>query len=305
MPGSYRQLLESGEFAARVSRAKAALPDCSLCPRACHADRTENEGECGGGRLARVDGWGAHFGEEDVLRGSRGSGTVFFAGCNLHCVFCQNWTTSQAGEGKDVEAQELADIFLALEDQRCHNLNLVSPSHFVPQILESLFLAAEEGLTLPVVWNSGGYDGLSALKLLDGIVDIYMPDIKYADDESARRLSGAEGYVAASRAAVLEMHRQVGDLTLDKDGLAVRGLLVRHLVLPGGLAATAGVLEFLANKVSRNTYVNLMDQYRPAFRASSHPPLNRRPQPEELEEAFSAAARAGLTRLDRRRFRAF
>jgi putative pyruvate formate lyase activating enzyme len=196
----------------------------------------------------------------------------------------------------------LADLFLALEDQRCHNLNLVSPSHFVPQILEGLLHAARRGFSLPIVWNSGGYDGLEALALLDGIVDIYMPDIKYADDETARRLSGIEGYSEASRGAVKEMHRQVGDLEVDSAGIAVRGLLVRHLVLPGGLAGTEEVLGFLAREISPQTYLNLMDQYRPAHRAAEFPPLDRRPSSQELDEAYRIADRLGLKRLDRRRY---
>ena len=244
--------------------------------------------------------FGPHLGEEDPLRGRRGSGTVFFSGCSLRCTFCQNFTTSQLLEGPEVTDEVLAAIFLEVEAWGSHNLNLVTPSHVVPQILSALVLAAERGLSLPVVWNSSGYDSAEALALLDGVVDVYMPDLKYADEPTARRLSGIPDYPRTAFAAVREMHRQVGDLVLDEDGVALRGLLVRHLVLPGGLAGTEEVLRFLATEVSRDTYLNLMDQYHPAFRAREHPPLDRRPTSRELGEAFESARRLGLTRLDGR-----
>ncbi|MCE7957293.1 MAG: radical SAM protein, partial [Acidobacteria bacterium ACB2] len=253
---------------------------------------------CRTGALARVASYGPHHGEEAPLRGRLGSGTVFFSGCSLRCVFCQNFTTSQLLEGPELTDEELARVFLDVAASGCHNLNLVTPSHVVPQVLSALLLAAERGLSIPVVWNSSGYDSLEALALLDGVVDVYMPDLKYADEATPRRLSGVPGYPEAAFAAVREMHRQVGDLVLDGDGLAVRGLLVRHLVLPGGLAGTAAVLRFLATEVSRRTYLNLMDQYHPAFRAREHPPLDRRPTSRELDEAFEEARRLGLTRLD-------
>ncbi|KAA0255073.1 radical SAM protein [Acidobacteria bacterium ACD] len=296
---AYRALLEGGELRRRAGLARARLGDCTLCPRACHADRTAGPSAgCRTGALARVASYGPHHGEEAPLRGRLGSGTVFFSGCSLRCVFCQNFTTSQLLEGPELTDEELARVFLDVAASGCHNLNLVTPSHVVPQVLSALLLAAERGLSIPVVWNSSGYDSLEALALLDGVVDVYMPDLKYADEATPRRLSGVPGYPEAAFAAVREMHRQVGDLVLDGDGLAVRGLLVRHLVLPGGLAGTAAVLRFLATEVSRRTYLNLMDQYHPAFRAREHPPLDRRPTSRELDEAFEEARRLGLTRLD-------
>jgi putative pyruvate formate lyase activating enzyme len=247
---------------------------------------------------ARVHAFFAHHGEENVLSGRAGSGTIFFSFCNLRCAFCQNWEIASAGEGSLVSEEELADIMLELQRRGCHNVNLVSPSHVVAQILAALAIAAERGLRLPLVWNSGGFDGLEALRLLDGVVDIYMPDMKYADPETARRYSGVSGYPEANRAAVKEMHRQVGDLALDAGGIARRGLLVRHLVLPSGLSGTDEVLRFLGEEVSRLTWVNLMDQYRPCHRAVGIEPLARRPTPAELRAALEAAGRRGLVRLD-------
>jgi putative pyruvate formate lyase activating enzyme len=248
-----------------------------------------------------VASWGPHHGEEEPIRGSRGSGTVFFSYCNLACDFCQNFDLSRLGEGREATPMALSAIFLALQDEGCHNVNLVSPTHVLPQVLEALHLAAGAGLALPLVWNTGGYDSPEALELLDGVVDVYMPDMKYGDAATAERLSGIPDYPAVNRAAVREMHRQVGDLLLDEEGVAVRGLLVRHLVLPGGLAGSESVFRFLAEEVSRDTWLNVMDQYHPAFRASLHPPLDRRPTPEELAEARELARALGLKRPDERR----
>lgn len=287
-----RSALPPGELAARAGAAVARLSACDLCARECGADRTTGTGACRIDRRARVDNCFPHHGEEACLRGWNGSGTIFFGGCNLHCRFCQNWDISQRAAGREVEPAELAALMLELQERGCHNINMVSPSHVVAQVLEALALA--EGLTLPVVWNCGGYDSLRALALLDGVVDIYMPDVKYADAAVAARWSGIADYPAVSRAALREMHRQVGDLRLDADGTATRGLLVRHLVLPGGLAGTASVARFLAG-LSRDTALNLMAQYRPAYRAA--PPLDRRPTAEEMTEARCAVAAAGLTRL--------
>lgn len=249
---------------------------------------------------ARVASFGPHHGEEDPLRGWAGSGTIFFAGCNLRCQFCQNHDISQGPVGHEVDAAELAEMMLALQRQGCHNINLVSPSHVVGPILEALVVAAGRGLRLPLVYNTGGYDSLEALALLDGVIDIYMPDMKYSDTRTARRYSRVLAYPRVNRQAVREMHRQVGDLVLDDRGLAVRGLLVRHLVLPGGLAGTSDIARFLAEEISRDTYLNVMDQYRPAFRASAFPPLDRRLTADEYRQAVRAARRAGLWRLDER-----
>ncbi|HMA29323.1 MAG TPA: radical SAM protein [Thermoanaerobaculia bacterium] len=299
---SYLALRRTGELAERVARAHARLADCNLCARFCHVDRLKGiaGAVCRTGERARVHSHGPHFGEEDPLRGTRGSGTIFFSWCSLRCDFCQNWTISQKGDGEEVEPEVLAALMLELQAQGCHNINLVTPSHVVAQILAALEIAAGRGLALPLVYNTGGYDSLPALELLDGVVDIYMPDMKYGDSGTARRYSHAKDYREVNQAAVREMHRQVGDLVLDEHGIAVRGLLVRHLVLPGGLAGTAGVLEFLGREISRETYLNLMDQYRPCYRAEEIEPLSRRISPAEWNQALALADAYGLTRLDSR-----
>lgn len=298
----YVALLESNALGARAQAAWQHLADCDLCARYCHVNRfTGVEGAvCRTGQLARVASYGAHHGEEDVLRGTRGSGTIFFSWCNLRCVYCQNWDLSQRGIGREVEPADLAAMMLDLQAQGCHNINLVSPSHVVAQVIAAVSIAAERGLRLPLVYNTGGYDSVEALRLLDGIVDIYMPDMKYGDSALARRYSKVRGYVEVNRAAVKEMHRQVGDLVIDDRGLARRGLLVRHLVLPGQLAGTEQVLAHLANEVSRQTYVNLMDQYHPCYRAGEYPELARALRVEEYDAALAAAVRHGITRLDAR-----
>jgi len=300
-PG-YLRLLASGELATRVREAERRLADCTLCPRDCHVDRrrTTAGAVCRTGARAVVASYGAHHGEEDPLRGWRGSGTIFFSWCNLRCVYCQNWDISQKGVGRDVEPEELAGMMLELQAAGCHNINLVTPSHVVAQIVAAVYEAARHGLRLPIVYNTGGYDALDALALLDGIVDIYMPDMKYGDALLARRYSKVPNYVEVNQAAVREMHRQVGDLVLDEDGIAQRGLLVRHLVLPNGLGGTEAVLAFLAEQISPRTYLNLMDQYRPCYRADEYPELDRRVTAAEYAAALAAAAGLGLTRLDGR-----
>jgi putative pyruvate formate lyase activating enzyme len=239
------------------------------------------------------------MGEESPLRGTRGSGTIFFSGCNLSCVFCQNHDISQLCDGREVEPEELARMMLSLQAQGCHNINWVTPSHQVPHILEALFLAAEGGLSLPIVYNTSAYDALETLRLLDGIVDIYMPDFKYTSEEVAVRYSDAPGYPAIARAALREMHRQVGDLVLDSQGVATRGLLVRHLVLPGDLSGTAEVMRFLTREISLETFVNVMDQYYPCHQASRHPELARRITIEEFDRAIRLARESGIHRLHR------
>ncbi len=299
---AYLALWRSGELADRARRARRRLEDCDLCARYCRIDRlrTVKGAVCRTGVHAVVSSSGPHHGEENPLRGSRGSGTVFFAWCNLRCLFCQNWDISWKGSGGKVTGRILASMMLALQVQGCHNINFVSPSHVVAQILEALAIAAEAGLRLPLVYNTGGFDSPEALELLDGVIDIYMPDVKYADSTLARKYSKVRDYVAVNRAAVREMHRQVGDLDLDEEGVARRGLLVRHLVLPGGLAGTGDVLRFLVEEVSPNTYLNLMAQYRPCYRAGEFPELGRGPSPEEMRQAYRLAERFGLRRLDDR-----
>ena len=246
-----------------------------------------------------ISNYGPHFGEEAPLVGKHGSGTIFFTYCNLQCVFCQNYAISQLGEGRAVDREELAGMLLSLQAKGCHNINLVSPTHVVPYIVDALELAVGKGLYLPLVYNSGGYDSVETLRLLDGIIDIYMPDMKYSDEKTAEQLSGIKDYPKVNKAAVKEMHRQVGDLQIDEQGVAHRGLLVRHLVLPDRLAGTQEVVRFLAQQVSTNTYLNIMAQYRPGYKALDIPQLARPVLGQEFYEAIDLAHEQGLYRLDK------
>lgn len=276
------------------------LRECRLCPRECRVDRLAGQkGKCQVTREVVISSYEPHYGEEAPLVGGHGSGTIFFAYCNLKCVFCQNYTISHLGEGTSVTSDELAGMMLSLQTKGCHNINLVSPTHVVPHILAALEIAAGKGLSIPLVYNTGGYDSLETLCLLDGIVDIYMPDMKYSDARIAEQLSGIKDYPRANQAAVKEMHRQVGDLHMDKWGVAQRGLLVRHLVLPNQLSGTEEVVRFLAQEVSHNTYLNIMAQYHPAYKALDWPRLSRRITDREFNEAVELAHRFGLNRLDR------
>lgn len=297
---AYRELYHLGKLRERVEKALSLLESCSVCPRSCGVNRLAGDvGKCRTARQAMVSSYGPHFGEEAPLVGSYGSGTIFFTNCNLRCLFCQNYSISQLGEGQNVSKEELAYIMLSLQAQGCHNINLVSPTHVVPQILEALEVAAEAGLHIPLVYNSGGYDSVDTLKILDGIVDIYMPDMKYDDEETARKLSGIENYPEVNRAAVKEMHRQTGDLEISEEGVARRGLLVRHLVLPRSLAGTKGIVDFLGKEISRSTYLNVMAQYRPSYKAFEIPELGKRISCAEYHDALSLAREAGLSRLDK------
>ena len=280
--------------------AKSILENCHLCPRQCGVNRLAGEsGKCRITKQAVVSSYGPHFGEESPLVGRHGSGTIFFTYCNLNCIFCQNYTISQLGEGSLVNKEALAKIMLSLQAQGCHNINLVSPTHVVPYILEALEVAVDAGLYLPLVYNSGGYDSVETLGLLDGIVDIYMPDMKYSDGKIAEQLSGIQDYPSVNRAAIKEMHRQVGDLNMDEQGIAQRGLLVRHLVLPNRLAGTQEVVRFLAREVSTNTYLNIMAQYHPCYKAFDIPSLAHPLQRQEFTEAIDLARQQGLCRLDK------
>jgi len=293
---SYNQMPPE-EMRQRAEAALASLESCEICPRSCGVNRLEGElGYCRSGRYARVSSFTPHFGEERPLVGSHGSGTIFMTGCNLRCVFCQNYDISQLGEGREVSATKLAEMMVCLADGGCHNVNFVTPTHFVPQILEALVEATEMGLSVPLVYNSGGYDSVETLRLLDGIFDIYMPDAKYGTDAAAKKYSDAPDYTRVMKAAVREMHRQVGPLEVDDDGVAVRGLLVRHLVLPENLAGTAEVVRFLAEEVSPETYLNVMAQYHPCFKAYSYPELSRPITLREYAEAVAVARAAGLDR---------
>jgi putative pyruvate formate lyase activating enzyme len=295
---------EEGRLEEKVERALASLADCTVCPRDCHIDRLADKfGVCKVGRLARVASFFPHFGEEDVLRGWRGSGTIFFSWCNLRCVFCQNFETSQIGEGEEVTPQELARMMLRLQELGCHNINFVTPEHVVPQILEALPYAVELGLRLPIVYNTSAYDSLESIELMDGVVDIYMPDFKLWDEERSRKYLLARDYPQAARQAIKAMHQQVGELKVDEQGLALRGVLVRHLVMPGMAEDTRQIMDFLAQALSPDTYVNIMDQYRPAWKAKTetkYAEINRHVHSAEFESAFACARQAGLWRFDTR-----
>jgi putative pyruvate formate lyase activating enzyme len=296
---AYRNAYESGELLARAAELLGGLESCELCPRRCGVNRLRGEkGFCRTGRLAAVSSYGPHFGEERPLVGEGGSGTIFFTHCNLRCCFCQNYEISHLGQGVEVRAEGLARLMVGLQEQGCHNVNLVSPSHVVAQIVEALPLAVEAGLRVPLVYNTGGYDLPRALRALEGIVDIYMPDFKVSRPEAARDLAEAPDYPEVARDALREMHRQVGDLAVGPDGLALRGLLVRHLVLPGGLAGTGECLGWIATHLSQDTYVNVMDQYRPCGTARRDSRLSHGITPEEFREAVGEARRLGLNRLD-------
>jgi len=296
---SYIDLYRSGELKERLDRLKEKLESCDICPRKCKINRYEKAGTYCKTRLYPwVSSFGPHFGEEAPLVGRMGSGTIFFTHCNLRCVFCQNYDISQKGVGEEIDIATLARIMLQLQEQGCHNINLVTPTHVVPQIVEALFIAVREGLHIPLVYNSGGYDSEDTIRLLNGIIDIYMPDIKYSDDAHSKRYSQAPDYFEIAKKAIKEMHRQVGDLQISDDGIAMRGLLVRHLVLPGGRAGTANVMEFLAEEISVHTYVNIMEQYRPCYNASKYPEIARRITSEEFLEAMEIARKAGIYRID-------
>lgn len=271
---------------------------CRVCPRHCKVDRAADDrrGFCRVGQRAVVFSAHPHFGEEPVLVGRQGSGTIFFSSCNLACVYCQNWEISQIRMGQEVEPPQVAEMMLRLQGAGCHNVNFVSPTVYVPQILAALPYAIDGGLQVPLVYNTGGYDSIEELKLLDGVVDIYMPDIKYSDERTAGRYSIVKGYYETAKAAVREMHRQVGDLVVD-DGIALRGLVIRHLVLPQDLSGTGEVMRFIAEELSRDSYVNMMAQYRPEHKALRYPELSRRLTAEEYRGALEAARRHGLWRF--------
>jgi putative pyruvate formate lyase activating enzyme len=296
-------------LAERVAAALEELKDCCACPRNCHVDRIAGRTRaCHTGRYALVASAFPHFGEEDCLRGWRGSGTIFFGLCNLRCAFCQNWDISQKTAGEECTAERLADLMLELQDQGCHNVNFVTPEHVAPQVIEAIAAAAPRGLAVPIVYNTSAYDALSSLRLLDGLVDIYMPDFKFWEPATSLGLGRARDYPERAREAILEMHRQVGPLTFGADGLARRGVLVRHLVMPGLVDEAAAIFRWIADAVSPETYVNIMGQYRPEHLVGTigrdgsvrYAEINRRPTPDEMRAAFAAARQAGLRRFDER-----
>ena len=301
---AYISTYRRGEFPTRVEAALAELEDCCACPRNCHVNRLLDRARvCNTGRHAVVSSAFPHFGEEDCLRGWNGSGTIFFGLCNLRCVFCQNWDISQQLSGLERSSQDIASLMLQLQDQGCHNINFVTPEHVVPQTIEAIAAAVPRGLNVPIVYNTSAYDSINSLKLMEGLIDIYMPDFKFYDYGPSRSYLKAKDYPERAREAIKEMHRQVGDLCFGDDGLARRGLLVRHLVMPGHLEDTRKILRWLAEEISPDTYVNLMDQYRPLHQVregSKYELINRRPTSQELDRAAALAAEAGLWRLDER-----
>ena len=302
MEASYLKTHNEGILQERIESALEILENCRLCPRYCEVNRLEDEvGVCKTGRQAVVSSYSPHFGEEDPLVGTGGSGTIFMTHCNLGCIFCQNYEISHLSQGVPVATSDLAEMMLSLQRRGCHNVNFVTPTHMVPQILEALPEAIEEGLQVPLVYNCGGYEEVDTLRLLDGIFDIYMPDFKFWESKVAAKFCSAPDYRDKVCAAVKEMHRQVGDLTLDKAGVAQRGLLIRHLVMPDGLASTRDIMRYLANEISRNTYVNVMSQYRPCGEAHEYPELRRSITAEEFREAVSMAQEEGIHRLDERK----
>jgi len=297
---SYISLYESGELARRIEVLEAILTSCTLCPRNCRVDRTRGEvGVCRAGAAAMISSASPHFGEEPPLVGSNGSGTIFMTHCNHRCVFCQNHDISQETRGRggdEVGPEELAGVMAVLAGRGCHNINIVSPTHYVPQIVAALPYAVEMGLDRPLVYNTGGYDSLEVIRLLEGIFDIYMPDYKFTNPGPAERYMNAPDYPEVIQSVLREMHRQVGTLRTDDGGIAYRGLLIRHLVMPGDAAGTAEAMEFIATELSPDSYVNVMQQYHPMYRAGDFPEIARRLSLEEFLDAVRAARRAGLTR---------
>ncbi len=300
---AYMKLFRTGELYRRSREGLRHLQNCKVCPRDCKVDRLNDEWAlCKTGRYAWVSSHFPHFGEEDCLRGWNGSGTIFFSMCNLKCVFCQNFEISQDRDGEEAQPETLARMMLELQEKGCHNINFVTPEHVVPQILEALPLAVQMGLRLPLVYNTGAYDSLESIQLMDGVVDIYMPDFKYWDEALSAKYLKAKKYPQAAKAVIREMQRQVGDLVFDEKGLAKRGVLVRHLVMPDNEEDSRKIMRYLAEEVSPHTYINIMDQYRPAWKVTEtrYREINRRSTVEELQNTIRLAQEAGLYRFDRR-----
>lgn len=293
----YLETYTTGELDDRIEKLMAILNECTLCPRACGVNRMSAEkGYCKSDSRLMVSSVSPHFGEEEVLVGTHGSGTIFLTNCNLGCIYCQNYDISHLGHGRIMSEEEFAQSMLRLQEMGCHNINFVTPTHYTPQIVKALKIAIEKGLHIPLVYNCGGYESKRTIGLLDGIVDIYMPDIKYSAEETARKYSRAPDYFEACKEAVKEMHRQVGNLTVDERGIAVRGLLIRHLVLPHGLAGSEAVFKFIAAELSKESYVNIMSQYRPMYKAYEYEELGRGITLSEYHEALECAKRWGLHR---------
>lgn len=301
----YLSTWRSGGIEEKLTRAHDELADCVACPRDCHVDRLLDErGVCHTGRRAYVASAFPHFGEENCLRGSNGSGTIFFSYCNLKCVFCQNWDISSREAGQEMDAHEIARLMIRLQEAGCHNINFVTPEHVAPQLVEAIAAAIPMGFNVPIVYNTSGYDAMVSLRLMEGLIDVYMPDFKFWTPAASRRLARAIDYPQRTRAAITEMHRQVGELRFGPDGLARRGLLVRHLVMPGLVSESAAIWAWLHDEISPDTYVNIMGQYRPQHRvpgADRYTDIDRRPSVAEMELARKAARDTGLWRFDERR----
>jgi putative pyruvate formate lyase activating enzyme len=290
--------LSKKDLKERIEKLFEILKNCEICPRKCHVNRLKEEkGYCQIGYFPVVSAYHPHFGEESPLVGKHGSGTIFMTSCNLSCVYCQNYEISQLRMGKEVSFERLAEIMIELQNLGCHNINFVTPTHQVPQILKALEIAIEKGLKIPLVYNTNSYDSVKILKLLDGIFDIYLPDAKYSDNEIAKKYSNAPNYFEIMKSAIKEMHRQVGDLIINEEGIAVRGLIIRHLVLPNNLAGSEKIFEFIAKEISKNTFLNIMDQYWPAYKACQYPELARRITKEEFQETMNLAKKFGLKRI--------
>ncbi len=294
---TYLNLHKKGVIKKRIDKLKAIIKDCHLCPHNCRVNRLKGEtGVCKSDSRLKVASYGPHFGEEAPLVGTKGSGTIFFSNCSLQCVYCQNYDISQKGQGQYMDPKDVADIMLNLQKRGCHNINLVTPTHMIYGIIKAVDKAVEQGLRLPLVYNTGGYDSVKTLKLLDGIIDIYMPDIKYADNQLAKKYSNAPDYFDIVKKAVIEMHKQVDDIEII-DGIAQKGLLARHLVLPENISGTEKIIDFVAKQISKNTYFNLMKQYYPSYKADQHTSLNQRINNRKYELLRSYAKQKGL-RLD-------
>jgi putative pyruvate formate lyase activating enzyme len=299
---AYIKTFESGLLKEKITQAYSLIKTCALCPRKCAVDRLSGDtGICKTAKRAWVSSYNAHFGEEEPLVGTHGSGTIFFTHCNLLCIFCQNFDISHQGKGQPVTNRELADIMLHLQNQGCHNINFVTPSHVVPQILSAVENAVQRGLSVPLIFNTGGYDRITALKLLDGVFDIYMPDFKFWDSQVSETTCQAGDYPEVAKKALIEMHQQVGDLQVNDAGVAWRGLLIRHLVLPNGLAGTRKIMRFIVRHISPDSYVNVMSQYRPCGKTAGFPKIHAHLSPQEYQMAVAAAKQEGITRLDQPR----
>jgi putative pyruvate formate lyase activating enzyme len=290
--------LSKKDLKERIEKLFEILKNCEICPRKCHVNRLKEEkGYCQIGYFPVVSAYHPHFGEESPLVGKYGSGTIFMTSCNLSCIYCQNYEISQLRMGKEVSFERLAEMMIELQNLGCHNINFVTPTHQVPQIVKALEIAIEKGLKIPLVYNTNSYDSVKILKLLDGIFDIYLPDAKYSNNEIAKKYSNAPNYFEIMKSAIKEMHRQVGDLIINEEGIVVRGLIIRHLVLPNNLAGSEKIFEFIAKEISKNTFLNIMDQYWPAYKACQYPELARRITNEEFQETMNLAKKFGLKRI--------